>query len=179
MKQHEVADKEPATPIDFARGHHYVNGLGAVAFETFQTLKLLEDGIPRVWDSDAERTKENFARAGQVFNDEKGVWYRWTPQTTKWSNNKLRSPEGQDSFPLTYLGHYSHGFEIPEGAEGIAFTGAGWDSRRHLAERGWERHGRTFTDDEIFSPFENMSHDQMLCPVRLSEEEAKSLGLEN
>ena len=186
MKQSsERRDVKSFSPLDFARLHREKTGLGAIAFETAQTLRLLtgeqERDVPSVWDPDAEQIPENFARAGQVFKDKEGVWHRWTPQTTKYSTGSLKLPEGQNSFRLTYRGEYSHGFNhdpYDPDAEGIAFTGAGWDSRLHLCRSGWTRHGRTFTDDEIYRPLSHMPREQMIRPERLSNEEVQALGLE-
>lgn len=178
VTHNSIPEKRPS-PADMARWHKSKTSLGAVAFET-QAKPEIEQETPQEWDPEAERIPENFAKAGQVFKGSDGHWYRWMPQTTRFTTNNLRLREGEDSFPLTYRGHYSHGFNQNgrSAAPAIAFTGGGWDQRSYLMQYAWEWHGRTFTGDEVWSPFENMPLDQMIHPVALGDEAAQSLGLE-
>lgn len=168
------------TPADVAAMHRRRTGHGAVVLASAETGVTPEDKkeVPLIWDPNAERIPENFARAGQVFKDEEtGKWYRWDAQTTTFTTNRLKLPEGETTYPLTYCGHYSHGFNQngQEGSEDIAFTGGGWGHAISLREHGWQRHGRTFTRDEIDWPFSHMSREQMICPVLLSDEEVAEL----
>lgn len=166
------------TPADFARMHIEKTGLGAVAFTDTIALPEYDREVPLIWKQDAERIPENFAHAVQVFKDtETDRWYKWVPQTTTFTTNRLELPQGEISHQLTYSGYYCHGFnEVQlEGSPDIALTGAGWDHRFSLSEYGWEFHGRTFTRNEISSPFRHMSREQMIRPELLSDEEVVEL----
>ena len=168
------------SPLDFARAYRRRTGLGAVASEHAAVTSSEKEAVS-LWNPDADKTPENFATAGQLFKDTDGHWHRWTLQTTRFTTNNLKLPEGESSFPLTYRGYYSHGFSqngAVSDVQNIAFTGGGWDYRFSLAVHGWESHGRTFTSGEIGSPAEQMPLEQMIRPVPLDDEEVNVLGLD-
>lgn len=166
----EITSERTFSPADMARILCGKASLGAAAVHS---PEVAEHGpVVEVWNPENVRTPENFAKAGQVFKMN-GTWYRWEGQAHRVASPRPGEPMTDCVEPLTYSGFYGH-----DTTGGM--NGAGWDSRFSLADENtaWERHGRTFTWDQIFGASINMPDEQILQAVPLDEASITELGLD-